>query len=474
MRKCHKAIQKSIPKNAYQKLDAFIEERRSNKEPMESLAEFEKKLHDMICEVECELLCEELQRYDIDVPEVEIDGTIYKRIFRNEQTYLCGAGEIRVPRSIYRSSRGERETICPMELCAGVVEGYWTPRAALLCAWSVAHLTPSESEQLFSRLGGMRPSRSSLDRLPKHLSERWERQREDFEEKLRVEETIPSEAVSVAVSLDGVKTPMRNGERKQKRESAKAKGKQTKGPAGYQDACCGTVSLYDKEGERLATWRMARMPEKNNETLKQTLKCEVDSILTARSDLRLVKLADGARGNWTFLTNELPEGDESIDFFHAAEHLHSALISAYNETHPKCKSQFEKLRLILRDEQGGVDKVIHALIYLRNKHPRRKPLQTELKYFRNNRHRMQYAELQARNLPIGSGVVEAACKTLVTQRMKRSGMRWCHKGGQAILTLRAAAQSDRFDRTWDLIADTYRKSVLLPEKVIPLRNRVVS
>ena len=70
---------------------------------------------------------------------------------------------------------------------------------------------------------------------------------------------------------------------------------------------------------------MARMPEESNKTLKQMLKCVVESILTARSDLRLIKLADGARGNWTFLNNELPEDDESIDFFHAAEHLHSAL-----------------------------------------------------------------------------------------------------------------------------------------------------
>ena len=81
-------------------------------------------------------------------------------------------------------------------------------------------------------------------------------------------------------------------------------------------------------------------------------------------------------------------------------------------------------RHILKEESEGVEKVIKALAYQYKQHPRRSKLQTELEYFRNNRSRMRYAEHLAENLPIGSGVVEAACKTLVTQRMKCSGMRW--------------------------------------------------
>ena len=84
---------------------------------------------------------------------------------------------------------------------------------------------------------------------------------------------------------------------------------------------------------------------------------------------------------------------------------------------------------------------------------------------------MRYAELSNRNLPIGSGVVEAACKTLVTQRMKRSGLRWRHDGGQAILTFRALAQSDRFDLGWLLLAGSYRREVSLPDNIISLADR---
>lgn len=80
--------------NAWQKLEAFLEERRAKDGPIEDLAKFEKKLHDMVSELECEVIAEELQRYDIDVPVIELNGTRYKRVLRCEQTYLSAAGEV--------------------------------------------------------------------------------------------------------------------------------------------------------------------------------------------------------------------------------------------------------------------------------------------------------------------------------------------------------------------------------------------
>jgi hypothetical protein len=114
--------------------------------------------------------------------------------------------------------------------------------------------------------------------------------------------------------------------------------------------------------------------------------------------------------------------------------------------------------------------VIRALVHLRDRHPRRRKIATELAFFRKNRHRMRYATWAAKKLPIGSGVTEAACKTLATQRMKRSGMHWRHDGGQAILTFRALAQSDRFDRGWGLLAKTYKRHVAVPEDIVSINS----
>ncbi len=83
---------------------------------------------------------------------------------------------------------------------------------------------------------------------------------------------------------------------------------------------------------------------------------------------------------------------------------------------------------------------------------------------------MRYTSFARRRMPIGSGIVEAACKTLVTQRLKRSGMRWRHPGGQAILTLLALEQSGRFDRAWKILAATYRHDDRLPENIVDIRS----
>ena len=307
----------------------------------------------------------------------------------------------------------------PLELRAGISGGNWTPLAAHQASFLVAHLTPREGAALLRELGNMSPSASSLDRLPKQLSRRWEEHREAFEESLRAASVVADEATTLAVSLDGVMAPMRDGERGAKRAAARAAGRATKGPAGYREVGCGTLSFYDSAGERLSTLRCGRMPETKKATLKEMLSAKVEAALKQRPDLRLVKLADAAPDNWSFLGQLAPQAasseqraassEELVDFFHAAEQLQAATDAAYGEN-ARGRAQYEKQRHVLRHEHGGVERVIRALRYLRGKHPRRK--------------RMDYAGAAQRGLPIGSGVMEAACKTLVTEPLKRSGMRW--------------------------------------------------
>ena len=414
----------SSPKtSAWDRLTEYLDTCRAGERPAD-FETFERELHRMFVAAEAEVIGEALERFDVDVPEILIDGIRHRRVLRCPKTYLTAVGPVSLERSLYSTRQSSDRAACPMELGAGIVEGFWTPLAAKQAAWSVAHLVPRESEEMFELWGGMKPSRSALDELPKRLSERWEVCRPTFEELVRAEEQIPKEATTVAVSLDGVLVPMKDGERQAKRQRAAAEEQHLRGPFGYQEVGCGTVSFYDQSGERLRTTRIARMPEPKKATLKSMLTEELKTVLTARPELQVVKIADGARDNWTFLAEELPPGIEVVDFYHAAEHLHAALATAYGETSLKCQEQFVKLRHVLRHDPKGVAKVIRALAYLRGRHPRSKKIPAELRYFRRNRDRMDYARTAARSLPIGSGVTEAACKTLVTQRMKRSGMRW--------------------------------------------------
>ena len=78
----------------------------------------------------------------------------------------------------------------------------------------------------------------------------------------------------------------------------------------------------------------------------------------------------------------------------------------------------------------------------------------------------RYAQLKVENKPIGSGVVETVCKSIVQLRIKRSGQRWDDDGGQAILTFRSLVKSNQFDQAWELIKDFYQKNLHLPKSVV--------
>lgn len=320
--------------SAMDQLQDFLRQRREAHAPVEHLDAVAQELHRLFVAAEREALSHELARFDLDVPVVEVDGERYHQVLRCATTYTSAAGPVRVERSLYRPSQGG-PTLCPLELRAGIIEGAWTPLAAKQATWVVAHVTPKEGEELFALLGNMTPSKSTLDRLPKALSVPWETHRPRVAATLRNQETLPAEAVTMAVSLDGVRAPMQDGERHAKRTHAVAAGKTPSGPAGYQEVGCATVSYYDRAGNRLLTRRMARMPETNKRTLKSQLTAEVMGALRQRPDLRVITVADGAPDHWSYLGETLPFGEEVLDFYHAAEHLGAALGVAYGEGTPR-------------------------------------------------------------------------------------------------------------------------------------------
>jgi hypothetical protein len=430
---------------------------------------YERELHEQLMALERELVETELAHYDVAAEQIDVGGVLYHPVLTAPETYLSAAGPVRVERHLYRPAGRNAKSICPLELRVGIVGGYWTPRAARLGAFVVAQLTPGETEALFHELGMMSPSRSSLDRLPRELSHHWEAQRETWEALLRMQETLPTAAVTVALSVDGVMAPMKVDAAQRQAKRAEA-GKHASGPAGHREVGCGTVSLYDPAGERLQTIRYARMPERKKETLQAQLQAELQTLVATDPTLRRVHLADGAEGNWTLLAElaralGLPPADEIeiVDFYHACEHLHKGCDAIWGESTPRGQAEFLRLKTLLKEADPGADQILRVFKYqlTRLKGSRRERLQTEATYFRNQRPRMHYAEYRRRNLPIASGVMEAACKTLVTQRLKRSGMAWTPSGGQAILTLRSLIQSNRWSSAWALWAADFRRPVIV-------------
>lgn len=459
-------------KSAWAELEQFVLQRAEQWQSGEETPEFasyEHKLHECLMKLERELLADELKRYDVAAKEIEVEGERYRRIMSSGNNYLSTAGEVRVERHLYRRVGAEQERcICPLELGAGIIGGYATPRAARQMSFAAAHLPPREAAELFVEIGGMRPSHTTVDNQPKLIAEVWEANRQQWEAILRQTEEVPPQATVVAISLDGVMAPVRQADGTKKEASA---GKQASGPLGYREIGCGSVALYDQAGQRLSTVRYGRMPERKKATLRQQLTAECQHILHQAPHLKVVKLADGAPDNWDYLSNlelglspsALANLDqiEIVDFCHAADHLKRGCDAIWPHDPDKSKAKFETLRTTLKEGEGGADKVIRSFRYYlgRLSGKNKEALQTELTYFLNQRSRMDYATYLKQGLPIASGVIEATCKTLVTQRMKCSGMRWSMPGGQAILTLRSVIQSDRWQQAWSLIQAEFRKPV---------------
>jgi hypothetical protein len=152
-------------------------------------------------------------------------------------------------------------------------------------------------------------------------------------------------------------------------------------------------------------------------------------------------LGDGARWIWEQAAEHFGARVEIVDGFHAAEHLHAAGRAIFGEGEAAASWAEARAGELLAQ---GPAPVLAALRAARAPTlERRKRLRAERGYFRNNADRMAYPEFRLDGLPIGSGAIESAADHLVQRRMKRAGMRWSDRGGDAILALRARLRSGR-------------------------------
>ncbi len=433
----------------------------------QGLEDFERELHRLTQAWEADVVGARLGMYDIDVPEVEVGGRAFRRKMKSTKEYHCVAGTFTIERTLYVPRSGGGKAVCPLEQSAGIIEGAWTPMAARVMAHAVAISTPREASEFFQEFGGMNPSTSSLDRLPKQLSEKWEAKREQFEAELREREEVPQEAVAVAVAIDGVQVPMKDGERAEKRRQP---DKKPSGPAGFREVGCGTISFYGIDGEALHTIRYARKPEEKKTTLKSQILAELRSTMASCPGLEVMGLSDGAPDHWEFINDlrrelgiEALEVKKAVDLFHVLERVKRALDAYHGESTPESKANFEECRLWLREYADGPQRVLRALRYRRGRccGAKRKSIDREVRYIEKRIDLMNYKQLREEGLPIGSGMVEAACKTLATERLKRSGMSWREPGVQAILTLRSLLQSKRWENAWHLLAEEYRTPIVM-------------
>ena len=434
------------------------------------LLEFEEELSEAFSEAQRGVLKAALEAADEPGNAVLFDGAVCRRVLTSTQTYVTSAGEVRVERGLFRDRRGSEDSFSVLDKRLGIIDGYWTPKAAREALWMVTHIVPKKAAEALERLGAMKPSKASLDRLPKRMSERWEAHRAELEQVLFETQEVPRGTDVLAVSLDGVYAPIEtdDGEGHVKKRARKhAEGLAARGPDAYREVGCGSIAFYGAKAEDvLGVVRFGRAPESKKKGVKEMLRLQLAAILERHPDLEVVFLSDGAPDHWEFFDGlKVKRGRQALDFFHAAEHLNAAYGAAYGEGSVKAQRAFAEKRHILRHERDGAEVVRRSLARLSGQKAlsanSKRIIARAVRYFSEHAHRMNYAELKDLGFPIGSGVMEATCKTLVAQRLKLSGMRWSVAGAQAILTPRGWDQTERFDEAFALLAATYEEPIAI-------------
>jgi hypothetical protein len=164
---------------------------------------------------------------------------------------------------------------------------------------------------------------------------------------------------------------------------------------------------------------------------------------------KIVILGDGAEWIRNLAELHFPGAIHIVDLYHARQHLW-AVARALFPNDPISQKAWMKVHQKRLLDKGKIEKLVASLRSLLPTHPQAaEKLQDEADYFEKNAERMRYPKFRRQHLFVGSGVIEAGCKTVIGSRLKQSGMFWTVRGANAILALRCAHLNNRFETYWE-------------------------
>lgn len=161
-----------------------------------------------------------------------------------------------------------------------------------------------------------------------------------------------------------------------------------------------------------------------------------------------VVLGDGAIWIWNLAADQFPAAILIVDFYHASEHVHK-LSRLLFPTQDEARRPWTRVAMYLLDN-GNIEALVTVLRSLLAHCPAiADKLETEAQYFERNAEKMRYPQFRAQGLFVGSGVIEAGCKTVIGSRLKQSGMFWTVEGANRIIALRCCRMSGKFEDFWE-------------------------
>lgn len=366
-----------------------------------------------------------------------------KRSAKDLRTVL---GEVPLARMVQRCNGCGRRR-APADVVLDVAGTGFSPGLRRLMTKAGAEVCFERARELLFELGGIRVTAKEVERVSEAVgSEILAREERKIASALQGEAAGSAEAPAILyLAADGTGVPVL------KRETEGRKGKSADGVARTREAKLGAVftsSGTDEEG------KPAREPGSTSYVGKIE---PVDQFgerfyaEAARRGLnqarRVVMLGDGAPWVWNLCDLHFPGAIQIVDFYHAAEHLSGIARLLYGENAERRAAWFKRMRQKLK--RGKAADIIAELKGRLGRGKKKEEMEKSLAYFEKNQQRMRYDRFRKEGLFIGSGVVEAGCKSVIGKRLKQSGMHWSVRGANAIIALRCCLESGGFEDYWE-------------------------
>ena len=249
------------------------------------------------------------------------------------------------------------------------------------------------------------------------------------------------------VQMDGTGVPV------VKKETVGRQGKTEGQPAHTREVklgCVFTQTTWDEEGYPI------RDPDSTTytgaietaEEFGKRLYLEAWKRGWSRAEKKVV-MGDGAEWIWNLADQHFPGAVQIVDLYHARQHLWELARRLYpnDEVQQKAWMKVHQERLL---DKGKIEKLVVRFAPSDSANPEvAEKIRTEADYFERNAERMRYPKFRRQHLFVGSGVIEAGCKTVIGSRLKQSGMFWTVRGANAILALRCCHLNGRFEDYWE-------------------------
>ena len=431
------------------------------------MAEFERQLADLLRDVGRRIMAWVLNRLepdrDSEAPSrVELIGQSYRRRRQYRRQIATLFGEIELWRRLYEPLEPGERSIHPLALALGLEAGLATPALAERIGRWAADQSQDHVLAMLARDHEVHWSCTTLRKVLAALATGTAPHRQALQVEQVVgwlEQALASPGhfrPTLSVGRDGIFVPIRG--------------------RGGQEGATATVSVPERRGKRLGTVYLGRMPESGQGALTTQLTDLLYAILT-RVDSRRIRLAYVTDEGYhpreyyhavlkTMVDPRRPwrplEWQRIVDYYHACGYI-QCLADALFRTGGEAQQWAKEMRHALKTKSGGVSRVLKSASGLRRgrrlSDSAAEAYTKAYRYLQRRTQWMQYQAYRRQKAPIGSGITEAGCKVVFTQRLKRSGMAWTIEGGQIILDLRVIWLSG----VWEAAYQRYLDTKAMPE-----------